>query len=586
MAQDPREPLARRILPWLALTLLYTAVTCIYFWPLPLLWRDHIGPDLGDTLFNLYVMKWGAHQIGLGLPDLWDANMFYPTRGVLAFSDHLLGLAAQLFLFEKIVPNAIAGYNFLLLVSFVASALAVCWVLRRSGLSWIAAGLAGGMYAFCSFRYLHLNHIHLLTVQWIPLTLWFWDRLLAGRTVKNAALFLLFYLLNLSGSCYLAYMIHFPLLAIFLSRALAEGRGLLSLRALRVLAPAAVVAGVAAAVLFLPYARISHAHSLSRQPYEFEAFGARLASYFSPDGQNLYSGPGADRVLRRLFGGPAELFHREENALFAGFLPTLLFFVGAFAALRGLREGPADPWARGLALSGLLCFALSFARIYALLAGIVPGLSGMRVPARFYAFVSVTVVYFAARGADHLLRRVPGPRARLALAAGLAAVLAVELAPRRIDWQRWPREEEMPRAYFWLRDRPAVKALVELPIHGDFRESEYLYAATVHWKPIANGYSSYTPESYLWLVKLIPRLPHPDGFDLLRQMGITHVVLHTDRTIDRRAVERWEGRFGTGPGRRMEKVYEEKGIAIYQLVQQAPLSPGERGVGESGPTAP
>ncbi len=567
MTPDPLGSPARRTLPWLALTTLYTAVTLIYFWPLPRLWGDHMGPDLVDPLFNLYVLKWGAHQIGLGLPDLWDANIYYPTRGTLAFSDHLLGPAAQLFLFLKILPNAIAGYDFLFLSSFVASALAVCWMVRRSGLSWIAAGLAGWMYAYSSFRLLHMWHLQLLIAQWIPLTLWFWDRLLARRTAKDAALFLLFYLLNLSGGCYLAYMIHIPLLAIFLSRAFAERRELLSLRSLRVLAPVAIVAGVAVAVLFLPYARISKAQRLVRPDAEIKYYSARLASYFSPCDQNLYFEDGQHPLLHRVLGDSARLFLRPENALFAGFLPTILFFVGAITAFRGRREEPMDPWARGLALSGLLCFALTFARVYVPLARILPGLSGMRVPARFYAFVSLTLVYFAARGADHLLRRVPGSRARLALAAGLAAVLAVELAPRTIDWAGLPREERMPRAYFWVRDQPAVKALVELPLYDDAQENQYLYAATVHWKPIANGTSGYTADSYLQLFgEIHKRLPRAGGFVLLRQMGITHIVLHTDREIPWGVVQRWEDQFATGPERRMEKVYEGEGIAVYRVI--------------------
>src|SRR4029077_4829092 len=132
----------------------------------------------------------------------------------------------------------------------------------------------------------------------------------------------------------------------------------------------------------------------------------------------------------------ADLFRRPENELFAGFLPTILFFAGAagsaVAAWRGRQQGPADPWARGLALSGLICFALSFARFYVPLSRVIPGLSGMRVPARFYAFVSLTLVFFAARGIDFLLRRLPGPRSRAAVALVFAACLAIELAPRRL----------------------------------------------------------------------------------------------------------------------------------------------------------
>ena len=557
----------RRALIWAAIACLYTAGTFISFWPLPRLGGDHLGPDLGDPFFNLYVLKWGAHQIRLGLPDVWNANIFYPTRGALAFSDHLLGPAAQLVLFETVVPNAIAGYNFLFLSSFVASALAVCWVLRQSGLSWTAAVLAGWMYAYSSFRLSQAAHIQILLAQWIPLTLWFWDRLLAERTVKNAVLFLLFYLLNLTGGSYFAYMIHFCLLAIFVSRALAERRDLLSFRSLRVLVPVALVAGVAAAVLFLPYVRVARAQGLSRPEGEIEEYSARLASYFSPSGENLYFGETADKLLHAWRGEKADLFYRPENSLFAGFLATIFFFVGAWAALR--KRGPADPWARGLALSGFVCFALSFARVYVPLARVIPGLSGMRVPARFYAFVSLTVVYFAARGVDVLLNRLPGPRARMALAAGLAVVLAVELAPRGYAWERVPREEELPAAYRWLRDQPDVKGLVELPLYGDSRENDYLYAATVHWKPIANGYSGYMAESYLELFNRIHFVPGPAGFDLLRRMGISHLVVHARQPKRVQAVRSWEARFTASPERRMEKVYEEDGIFIYRLLGDA-----------------
>jgi hypothetical protein len=366
-------------------------------------------------------------------------------------------------------------------------------------------------------------------------------------------------------------MIHFCLLAILVSRALVERRALLSFLSLRVLVPVALVAGVAAAALFLPYVRISRAQGLTRSAAETEEYSARLASYFSPSGENLYFGETADKLLHAALGEKADLFYRPENSLFAGFLPTILFFVGAWAAVR--KHGPADPWARGLALSGLVCFALSFARVYVPLARVVPGLSGMRVPARFDAFVSLTVVFFAARGVDLLLRRVPGPRARAAVAAGLAIVLAVELAPRGYTWERVPREEELPEVYRWLRDQPAVKGLIELPLYGDSRENDYLYASTVHWKPVANGYSGYMAESYLELANRIRFLPGPAGFDLLRRLGISHVVVHARQPKRVKAVRSWETRFTADPKRQMEKVYESDGIFVYRVLE-APVGDG------------
>jgi len=556
---------------------LYTALTLVYFWPLPRLWRDHLGPELGDPLFVLYVLKWGVHQIHLGLPDFWNANLFYPTQGALALSEHMLGPAAQLALFETVIPNAIAGYNFLFLTSFIASALATCWVLRRCGLSWVAAGLAGWMFAYSSFKVSQTSHLQMLIAQWIPLTLWFWDRLLVERTAKNAVLFLLFYLLNLSGACYYAYMIHFPLAAILVSRALEQRRELISARSLRLFVPVALVAGAAAAFLFLPYVRISRTLGLTRTHAEIQEFGATVVSYFSPSYQNLYFGPTTDRFLRSILGSAAELFFRPENSLFAGFLPTIFFFVGAVGAWRGRRDrgDPArDVWARGLALSGLICFALSLSIVYEPLMRVVPGLSGMRVPARFYTFVSFTLVYFAARGIDILMSRLPKPRVRMAVAAGLAVVLAVELAPRRIDWEPLASEEEMPKVYAWIRDQPAIRSLIELPIFTDTRENDYLYAATVHWKPIANGYSGYIPESHQLLTDRIRYLPGQGGLELLRSLWISHILVHARRAGRAEALRAWEEKFGTGPERQVERVYAADGYYVYRLLDVSGISGG------------
>lgn len=571
----PRQPSWRRALPtlqWLAVALLYTAVTFADFWPLPRLFMDHLGPDFGDPLFVLYVLKWGAHQIGLGLPDFWNANIFYPTRDALAFSDHLLGPAAQLFLFLKIVPSAVAGYNVLFLSSFVGSALAVCWMLRRSGLSWTAAVLGGWMYAFSSFRLSQISHLQILIAQWIPPTLWFWDRLLIRKTVKDAALFLLFYLLNLSGGCYLAYMVHFSLLAIFLSRWAAEGKDLFSFCSLRLLVPVGLVAALAVAALFLPYAQVAREQGLERPEQEIRTYSAKLASYASPSSINFYFGQETYRYLRRTLGEEAvERFYRPENSLFAGFLPTLLFFAGVFTAVRRWREEPVDPWnpwIRGLVLSGLISFVLSFAWAYLPLSRVIPGLSGMRVPARFYALTGLTVVLFAARGVDLLLRRMPGPRTRAALTLGLAAILAIELAPRRLDWERVPREEELPKAYTWIRDNPSIKGLVELPLQEDYRENYYLYAATFHWKPIANGYSGYMAQSYVDLAHRIRFLPNLRGFELLRAMDISHIVVHARSASRVEALQKWEDRFARGPRRQMERVYRERGISIYRVLDR------------------
>ena len=83
------------------------------------------------------------------------------------------------------MPNAIAGYNFLFFTSFVGERPRRLLGCRRAALSWVAALLAGWMYAFSPFRFAQMTHIQMLIAQWVPLTLWFWDRLLAERTAPE-----------------------------------------------------------------------------------------------------------------------------------------------------------------------------------------------------------------------------------------------------------------------------------------------------------------------------------------------------------------------------------------------------------------
>lgn len=634
-------------LAWAAILAGYTLLSLLYLRPIWRVGGSRMAHSLTDPLFNLYVLKWSARQIRLGLPDFWNANVFHPTQGALALSDHLLGPAAQLALFLEVLPNPIAGFNVLLFTSFVGSALATCWVVRRSGASWTAAVLAGWIFAFSPFRLTQLSHLQVLIAQWVPLTLWFWDRLLAGRRVRHAAGFLLFYLLNVTSGCYLAYMIHVPLLVLALNRWASERRDLLRVRSLRVLVPVALAAGVAVAVIFLPYVRLSERLGLERSEALMEKHGATLVSYVRPSIQSTYFDLEDRRRLRESLGPFERLFHRREDTLFAGLLPTALFLTGAVvwwrrfrnrdplpalprgrrAVLLGLlglalaayvlanlvavaRYDPArwprlagvdwlvpafllaaslgawawlrrrwgrgpvlrfaemDVWERGLALVGVTCFALTQCVAYIPLARVVPGLDGMRVPPRFYVFVSFALAFFAARGVDALLGRVRRRGGRLALAGGLGLLLAVEMTPRPIRWFSLPQEADFPAVYHWIAGREDVEALIELPITRTSREAYYMYFSTLHWKPIANGFSGHRPPSHRRLTRAMSFLPDGEGLDLLHELGISHAVVHLRKGRRIGELRRWERRFAQGPDRRVELVFQSGPDRVYRLLDE------------------
>ena len=217
-------------------------------------------------------------------------------------------------------------------------------------------------------------------------------------------------------------------------------------------------------------------------------------------------------------------------------------------------------------LSGLVCFALAHPIVYVPLMHVLPGLDGMRVPTRFAAFVSLAVVHFAARGTDYLLAR-----RKVALVTVLALILAVELAPRPVRWARLEREEDFPEVYPWIAKQDDVRAILELPVRPNNSEIVYMYYSTLHWKPLANGFSGYRPQSHKLLTSRMRFLPDEAGLDLLSDMWVTHLVVHT-RAFRRREgmLRKWERDY---LGRRVELIHISGEARVYRLLEE--LSQGD-----------
>lgn len=607
--------------------LAYLGLSLFYLRPIWRLYRDHIGPDTGDPWFNLTVLKWGMHQIRLGMPDFWNMPFFFPSRGVTAYSDNLLGPAAFGTLITTLFPGvtAVAVYNLFFLSSFVLSAWGVWYVLRRSGTGAAAAFLGGCIFAFSSYRWDQTSHLQMLLMGWIPLTLWTWDRLLEAPGWRRAAAFFLFFALHATGGSYLAYMILFPMAVVLAVRApgLLRRERLRSI--LRVLVPAGLASAVLLSALFLPYIRGSG--SRTRSNLEIQVYGASLVSYFTPTPAMLLTGP------------QAEDWRRNENSLFAGILPTLLigaaavhgwrnrrqppvrplsrnrklvllvlaalalagFIRGEIAtwSLFGVEEYPADgfdygpsaaalvlglmalglrrrwggnwplrladlpPWERGLLYSGIVAFFLTFPIVYEPLMQWIPGLSGMRVSARFYTFVSLAIAWFAARELDRRLRHAGSPVLRSAAAAALAALLLVDLAPRPFEWWPSPPDGHYPPVYHWLARQKNVAAVLELPLVDNSTDIGYMVYATHHWKPLVNGFSGYLPDLYTRLRDACCwPVPNPVQLETLRDRGVTHVLLH-NRALS--GEWSWQRLAEFEKRERVTLLYDDGGDRVYRI---------------------
>ena len=74
--------------------------------------------DLGDPLFSIWRIGWVLHQLEVDPLRLFDANIFYPERLTLTFSDPMIlpALAAAPMLAAGVHPVLV--YNVLLIAGF------------------------------------------------------------------------------------------------------------------------------------------------------------------------------------------------------------------------------------------------------------------------------------------------------------------------------------------------------------------------------------------------------------------------------------------------------------------------------------
>jgi hypothetical protein len=137
-------------------------------------------PDSRDSWFNMWRLAWIAHQLRADPVRLFDANIYYPERGTLAYSDAILmqGVIAAPLLWLGLPTPFV--YTLLVLGSFMFAGLAAC-ALARYLTDSLGAGIAAGIvFAFTPYRFDHYMHLELLWSGWMPLALLFihraWER--------------------------------------------------------------------------------------------------------------------------------------------------------------------------------------------------------------------------------------------------------------------------------------------------------------------------------------------------------------------------------------------------------------------------
>jgi hypothetical protein len=516
----------------------YVAAAVALTFPLALHLTTRLGAlqDIGDPYLNLWILGWGLHawttDPGSVLSGrVFDANIFFPAEGTLAYSDHFLLQALALSPVYGLTHDAVLCYNLLLLLSIAISGFAMHVFVRAvAGLEWgaYAAGLA---WACWPFRTAHFLHIQLQAMYFMPLALLFLHRVVARRRLRDALMLAVFAALQIISSIYYGLMTAIVLVVAGVMLPVATGQW----RSLRLglrLAIAAIVAIALSAPLLLPYARSQQDEGFGRTLFEATNHSASLQAYTQVPPVNLIYGRTGLLDPRSPAPGQPDRRH-VEHQLFPGFILIALAIVGA------IRNWRSD--ARPLVLSSVALAVVGVVLslgpeglrgFYAWLHDHVFGFQAIRAPGRFAVIAMLGVAALAALGMRSLVARAEArtfmfsrwPAPAFAAACTIAG-LCLEYANAPLNLAAAPPlRTEIGQ---WLANEPTPGAVVHLPITADIENTPFMVQSLEHWRPIVNGYSGQRPAYYGSLVDSLADLPSPTAFTALRDFDVHFVVSPT-----------------------------------------------------------
>ncbi len=509
--------------------LLFILLTVCFTWPVVLHMKTAVK-SAGDPFLNTWILAWDVHQLLTSPGKLFEANIFHPHPHTLAYSENLLASSLIAMPFILIWKSPVLGYNIVFLFSFIFSGWGMYLLIRElTGKNF--AGIIGGIiFAFCPFRFGHLSHLHLLTIQWLPFTFLYFHRFIKSNKGRDLFLFTAFFLLLAFSSLHYAL---FAVIALFLALCF-------FLRRKHIL-KLALSAFLSAVVLF-PAARmyfhVQKEMGFVRSVDEVEYYSAGLKNYLAAPGGNMLYG----RITRRFSGHEKELFpgltalvlsafgflacHCERKRSNLMHLPLrerfafLLFYRGGIHPTRIMLF---------YLTVGIISFLFSLGPSFPLSKFCylhIPGFSGMRVPARFAIMVVFSLSVLSGFGiAKILIRR------KTALVMFILPILLLEYWSCPLSLYRVSRE--IPEVYKWLAEQDEDSVIVELPMPGSIEsvhnETRYMYWSTFHWKRMVNGYSGFFPHSYWDMNKIMQSFPSAGSLSLLENLGVDYIIIHTKK---------------------------------------------------------
>lgn len=491
------------------------AGTLVTFWPTLRSGFDRMQSDPGDTVFLNYTLE---HEMRALLQrdyvgTLWSPPYFFPTPGVLTYSENLIGTLPVFALFRTALPPDTA-YQAWCLAMLALSYAAMSWALHRLGLSDPLSGLGAFVFAYGLQRTSHLGHGQLLPAALAPLAIAALVLHVREPGRRRFAGFLLASFLQVAAGIYLGWFLIlgcglFAILALTIDRTLRS-------RQTRFLTENAgfTLAGIMAwsgalFVLLRPY--LVAARELPPRPWtDILLLLPRPRSWFAAPTGSLWA------RLGDVFPPDTPLVW--EHRIFLGAVPCLLG-AAAFLSTRDLREDGRFRRPLILATLGavLVLGALSlripvktlgltvggerieYLTLWRLVYDFVPGATSIRAVGRIWTVMLPFLLVGGLLGFDALLGRIRSAGRRTWLTAFLVALGVAEQCQGGLpSFDKLGYRASVKKARESLSGSGCDAAYFHLDRSMPFYASQLvaMWAGLEANVPVVNGYSGNFPRGY------------------------------------------------------------------------------------------
>ncbi|HWV93589.1 MAG TPA: hypothetical protein VNZ24_04700 [Vicinamibacterales bacterium] len=498
--------------PRITLFAVFAVLAVVHTWPLASAPSYYSRLDTADAQLNTWAMAWVARTLPTDPRHLFDAGIFFPEQRTLAYSEPLIVQGALAIPVLRLGGSPVLAYNLVLMAGFALTGWAAGLLALRMTGSLLAAIVGGSIAAFNAQSLVRLPHIQAQHLEFLPLALYAFDRLLEHGRPKHAVLLGAAVAFQAFASIYALIFAAWALVCAAAGRA-KELLGVDRRRNAVLLLGAMGVAALLLTPVLLPYYQLSKEYGMTRSVAESRQFASTWTDYFYTGGRLHYW----------LW---SHAFQKSAEANFPGVVALALAVIGIVAAKHAqaiTRRHVA--MAGAIVVGGVLLSVAPWLPGFTWAHANLPALGAIRAYARAGQIVMIGLGLLAAAGAIALRGRWISDRTWPVVAVALVILVNAE-ALRAPMW--YSPFEGIPSIYDVLQGSDHT-AVLELPIYGRpgvSRNARYMVNATRHWKPLVNGYSGFVPPDYGVTVRTLNGFPDAASFEWLRSKGVTTMVLH------------------------------------------------------------